>query len=255
MEDKSATKIRSLNILSFKGGVTVMSMNRPGGELASRPLHFFFLIDSSGSMNMNGKIGVLNQAIREAIPHMQEVADENPNAEVLVRALQFSTTANWLISQPTPVRDFRWFDVKPDGTTAMGAALSLLADQLQIPPMSERALPPVIVLVSDGQSTDDFNTGVQKLLSLPWGKKAVRLAIAIGEDCDLDMLNRFINNPEIPPLVARHPESLIQYIKWASTAVVQAASAPPSQVGRETKSNVPLQMPVVVSSGDDDEVW
>ena len=38
---------------------------RPGGELASRPLHFFWICDCSGSMQTDGKIQSLNNAIRE----------------------------------------------------------------------------------------------------------------------------------------------------------------------------------------------
>jgi hypothetical protein len=79
---------------------------RPGGELASRPLHFIWLADCSGSMGANGKIQSLNNAIREAIPHMQQVADDNPNANILVRAIKFSTGAQWHVSQPTPIAEF-----------------------------------------------------------------------------------------------------------------------------------------------------
>lgn len=68
---------------------------RPGGELATRPLHFIWIADCSGSMAVDGKIQVLDTAIREALPHMRQVADENPNAEVLVRALKFSSGAQW----------------------------------------------------------------------------------------------------------------------------------------------------------------
>ncbi len=46
----------------------------PGGALASRPLHFIWVADCSGSMSVDGKIQALNNAIREAIPHMQQVA-------------------------------------------------------------------------------------------------------------------------------------------------------------------------------------
>lgn len=59
---------------------------RPGGELASRPLHFFWIADCSGSM-AGEKIQQLNLAIREAIPHMQKVADDNPYANILIRAI------------------------------------------------------------------------------------------------------------------------------------------------------------------------
>ncbi|MEZ4834079.1 MAG: hypothetical protein R2873_19210 [Caldilineaceae bacterium] len=43
----------------------------PGGALASRPLHFIWIADCSGSMGHGGKIQALNNAIREVIPHMQ----------------------------------------------------------------------------------------------------------------------------------------------------------------------------------------
>ena len=205
-------------------------MRRPGGELATRPLHFIWITDCSGSMKSHGKIQALNTAIREATPHMQKVADENPNAEVLVRALKFSSGAQWHVAQPTPVTQFRWEELSANGSTDMGKALTMVAEQLRIPPMSERALPPVLVLVSDGQPTDNFNKGLAALMDEPWGKKAVRVAIAIGEDADLEVLRRFIGHPEIEPLQANNPEALVNYIKWVSTAVLQAASAPASQV-------------------------
>jgi len=204
-------------------------MRRPGGELATRPLHFIWITDCSGSMKSSGKIQSLNTAIREATPHMQRVADENPNAEVLVRVLKFSSGAQWHIAQETPVAQFKWDDLSAGGSTDMGRALTMLADQMKIPPMSERALPPVLVLVSDGQPTDNFQKGLAALTEQPWGKKAVRIAIAIGEDADLDVLRKFIGNPEIEPLQANNPEALAQSFRWVSTAVLQAASSPASQ--------------------------
>jgi len=138
----------------------------------------------------------------------------------------------------------------------MGEALKLVADQLRIPPMAERALPPVLVLISDGQPTDDFEGGLRALLDLPWGKKAVRIAIAIGEDADREVLARFINNPEVPVLQANNPEALKKYIRWVSTVVLKTTSSPPSQVGGGASSatNVPIPQPV---SGPDDakKVW
>lgn len=199
---------------------------RPGGELSSRPLHFIWIADSSGSMEQDGKIQALNTAIREAIPHMKKVADDNPNAQVLVRAVKFSNGAQWHISQPTPVADFAWQDLAADGETDMGKALALVAEQLKMPPMSDRALPPVLVMISDGQPTDDFDAGLKALMEQPWGKKAVRIAISIGQDADPEVLQKFIGHPEMKPLAANNPEALVKHIKWASTAVLKSASAP-----------------------------
>ena len=234
-----------------------MTNKRPGGELATRPLHFIWICDCSGSMGVDAKIQSLNTAIREAIPHMQGVADENPNAEVLVRALKFSSGAQWHISQPTPVADFKWVDLTADGVTDMGKALTVVAEQLAMPPMTDRALPPVLVLISDGQPTDDFAGGLKTLLDLPWGKKAVRIAIAIGEDADLDVLQKFIGHPEIKPLQANNSEALVNHIKWVSTAVLKSASSPASQTSGSTSPalNVPIPTPSNAGPGTAADVW
>jgi uncharacterized protein YegL len=230
---------------------------RPGGELANRPLHFIWICDCSGSMSVDGKIQVLNNAIREAIPNMQKVAAENPNAQVLVRVIKFSDSATWHLAAPTPVEDFKWSDLSADGVTDMGNALGMVADQLKIPPMDERALPPVLVLISDGQPTDDFASGLKAVMEQPWGKKAVRIAIAIGEDADLEVLQKFIGNPEIKPLQANNPEALVDRIKWVSTVVLKAASAPPSKPKSDvpSTSNVDIPQPVDAGPASSADVW
>lgn len=226
----------------------------PGGALASRPLHFFWLVDCSGSM-AGDKIQRLNFAIKEAIPEMQKVAAENPNAQVLVRALTFASGAQWHISQPTPVNDFRWQDLRANGVTDMGKALRMVADALTVEQMPPRGLPPVLVLISDGHPTDDFNAGLKALMDQPWGKKAVRIAIAIGDDADHDVLQKFIGHPEIAPLHAHNPTDLVKFIKWASTAVLKAASSPATQTaGITAPTNVPLPA-APEPTADVEDVW
>ncbi len=232
-------------------------MKRPGGELATRPLHFVWIADSSGSMETDGKIQALNYAIRNAIPDMRKVADENPNAQVLVRAIKFSNGAQWHVSQPTDVADFEWTDLKAGGVTDMGKALSMVADQLKIPPMTDRALPPVLVLISDGQPTDNFESGLEALMDQAWGKKAVRIAIAIGEDADHDVLQKFIGHAEIKPLQANNSESLTKYIKWVSTAVLKSASSPASQTADAASPVTNVPVPTIPDAGPSsaDDVW
>lgn len=203
-------------------------MPLPGGELSNRPLHFIWILDVSGSM-ANSKIQQLNFAIKNALPEMVKVADENPNARVLVRAVKFSNGAAWHVPTPTEIDKFQWRDLSAGGVTDMGKALRLVADQLKMPPMETRALPPVLVLVSDGQPTDDFRGGLKALMDEPWGKKSVRVAIAIGGDADTSVLKEFIGNHELQPLVANNSADLVNYIKWASTLVLQSSIAPSSQ--------------------------
>jgi uncharacterized protein YegL len=143
------------------------NLKRPGGELASRPLHFIWMVDCSGSMH-GDKIQSLNYAIRQTIPDMKKAADDNPNAQLLIRALKFSTGAQWVTASPISIDDFDWNDIEAGGVTDMGKAFELVAEQLKIPPMSERALPPVLVLLSDGQPTDDYKKGLTALQNLPY---------------------------------------------------------------------------------------
>lgn len=245
-------------MLSIGGKETAAMAKLPGEALATRPLHFIWIADCSGSMGIDGKIQALNQAIREAIPHMQTVAGENPNAEVLVRAIRFSDSAQWHISVPTAVVSFKWVDLNADGVTDMGKALSMVAEQLRIPPMSDRALPPVLVLISDGQPTDDFAAGLKELMGQPWGKRAVRIAIAIGDDADTECLQKFIGNNELKPLLANNAETLVRYIKWVSTAVLKSASSPASQPkgAPPPTGNVPIPTPPdPATPGDASDVW
>ena len=110
--------------------------------------------------------------------------------------------------------------------TDMGEAMKLLAGSVSQASMPDRALPPVMVLVSDGIPTDDFVAGIKQLDSEPWGKKAIRMSIGIGGDVDLDVLHKFNRPSEIKPFKADNPQALLAYIRWTSTQVLRAASSP-----------------------------
>lgn len=212
------------------------NLKRPGGELASRPLHFIWVVDCSGSM-YGEKIGTVNHAIQSTIPEMADAARDNPNAQLLVRTLKFATGASWVTANPVPIEDFAWDDLDAGGVTDLGKAFEMLAAQLTIPPMTDRALPPVLVLLSDGQPTDDYKKSLDKLLHLPWGKKAVRIAISIGQDADDDVLEQFTGNRELV-LQANNPQALVKMIKWASTAA-SMVSAPASRPKDQDQIDLP----------------
>lgn len=193
--------------------------------MARRQLHVVYLLDRSGSMNANGKIQSLNVAMIEALPLLREAALDNVTADVFVRVLLFSDGARWTAPEATPVESFRWAPVDADGLTDLGAALELLAPALESPPMPERALPPVLVLVSDGQPTDDYRAGLERVLASAFGSRALRLAVAIGRDADLDVLQEFIGkDSDLRPVRADAPDAVIDAIRWASTAATNAAA-------------------------------
>jgi uncharacterized protein YegL len=215
----------------------------PGGEMSNRPLHFIWLVDCSGSMAYEGKIQALNTAVREAIPQMREAAAAQPQADVLVRVISFADGARWIVEEPTPVERFSWVDLRAEGVTDLGRALEMVADVLQVPPMSARALPPVLVLISDGQPTDEFQAGLDRLLTEPWGARSVRVAIAIGRDADDSVLQRFIGDPAVRPVQANNPEQLVRYIRWASTLITPISQ--PKRDGQEPTIVPPDPIPMI----------
>ncbi len=177
-------------------------------------------------MAARGKIEALNTALREALPHLREISARNPFVQIFVRALVFANGARWHIARPTPVEELHWSDVPAAGQTDLGAALQLLVSQLRTPPMQPRAFPPVIVLISDGQPTDDYDASLAGLLAEPWGRRAVRLAIAIGEDADMAMLQEFIADDALHPFKANDPEHLAYLVRFTSVVASRLVSEP-----------------------------
>ena len=242
-----------------------MAPRRPGGRMASRPLHFIWLVDASGSMRADGKIQALNQAIREAIPHMQTTALENPHATVFVNAIHFANEARWMEEKLTPVSEFHWRDMEAEGATALGEALTMVGNVLQPPLMTEMALPPIIALVTDGLPTDDFQAGLQHLMSKPWGQQALRIVVAIGEDSASneaqDIFRAFMANDALRPFHANNPEILVEQIRWVSTTVLKSISSPSNRISAPIAGTTSAPMASLLFPGahpaspDEAPVW
>jgi uncharacterized protein YegL len=193
--------------------------------IGRRKLHFIFAIDTSGSMK-GDRIASLNYAVRAAIPAMREAATDNPEIDLVVRVLRFSDSVNWQIETPVPISEFVWTDMAAAGETNMGAAFAELAKAMSAATMPGRQLPPVVVLMSDGLPTDEAENGLAAFLVSDYGSKAVRIAIAIGSDADMGLLQEFIAQPTIKPLQANNAASLVNRIKWAASVPVKSMSSP-----------------------------
>ena len=227
-----------------------------GSAVSKRDLKIYWLIDTSYSMN-GEKIATVNRAIKACIAPLRDAAEDNPEANMVVRAMKFSVGAQWHTPE-THIDNFVWYDLDTNGYTDTGAALKLMANELSMETMGNRALPPVIILMSDGEATDDYEAGLRALLDQRWGQKAVRIAIAIGNDANITELTKFCSGgAENPPLVADRASELVAYIKWASVEVSKSVSH--SVIGAATSGNVQLppqpepQLMLGMDDFDDDE--
>ena len=163
-----------------------------------RTMTLFFLIDTSGSM-MGNKIGAVNDAVVNVLPMLDDISKSNPDAEIKVAALEFSNGINWLYDEPKSSSDFVWQDVQASGLTSLGAACTELNSKLSRNGFMQSAsgsFAPAIILLSDGGPTDDFQAGLAKLKCNNWFKAAIKIAIAIGDDADKDVLKDFTGSIE-----------------------------------------------------------
>jgi uncharacterized protein YegL len=233
----------------------------PEGTIARRPLQFIWLVDYSGSMS-GKKIATLNQAIREALPEIRKAVAAHPEVEIRMRAIKFADDGAWHVGpDPVSIEQFVWPELGTGGGTATSQAVRMLASELTLEKMPPRGYPPVCILISDGLCTDgsgEYDAAIANLIKLPWGKKAVRLAIAIGDEADYDEaeLLKFVSHPEIGVLKADMPQKLVAYIRWASVAASVGASQGKSRAGATGPENnhvvlsVPPAEPVLASSMD-----
>lgn len=92
---------------------------------------------------------------------------------------------------------------------------------------------PAIILLSDGGPTDDYKSGLAKLQANNWFKSAIKIAIAIGDDADQDVLKEFTGNLEAV-FTVHNIDALKQIIRVVAVTSSQIGSKS-STAGETTK--------------------
>jgi uncharacterized protein YegL len=195
-------------------------------EIPRRTMVLFFVIDTSGSMD-GSKIGAVNTAIEEVIPAIREVSDENADAQIKIAALEFSSGARWITSSgPVEADQFRWNYLNAAGVTDFGAACKTLNEKLSTKAFMQEAtgsFAPAIFLLSDGEPTDSWARELAALRQNNWFKAAVKVAIAIGDDANKDVLKEFTGTMEA--VLETHNSAILKkMIKFISVRASQVAS-------------------------------
>lgn len=165
--------------------------------VARKSMVMFFLIDTSGSME-GRKIAAVNDAMREVIPDIKDISDDNADARIKLAVMSFSTGTNWGTPEPVELDAYRWNDLTAAGTTDMGAAFEELNSKLDRNRFLQDDVgvkSPVIILISDGEPTDDYQKGLKILKANKWYKKSIKIALGV-DDANMDILADFTGNRE-----------------------------------------------------------
>ena len=230
-------------------------------EVARRTMVLFFVVDTSGSME-GAKIGTLNSAIEDIIPEIRQISKENADAQIKIAVLEFSEGAKWHTPSPLDVAGYSWNYLNADGITDFGAACKTLNEKLSRDAfMGEIAgsFAPAIFLLSDGEPTDDYKKPLSDLWQNNWFKRAIKVAIAIGDDANKAVLKEFTGNIETV-LTVHSPEALRKMIRFVSLTASQIGSKS-SSVGKAKVDEVISKQEEFIKQiesadiSDEDLVW
>lgn len=185
-----------------------------------RPLPVILLLDGSGSMSQNDKITSLNNAVGEMIQSFAQL-DSN-QTEIHIALIVFNGDTARLQQDLQPAQAFTYQPLVAAGRTPMGSAFdsvcSLIEDQSKVP---SRAYAPTLVLVSDGEPTDEWKPSLEKLLQSSRAAKAQRFALAIGEDANIEMLKAFVSHPEKRVFKAAEASQIHHFFHQVTMSVTQ----------------------------------
>lgn len=240
----------------------------------AKPLPLFLLLDVSGSMNEvvdpenvrwtgqtfendgqfwerveggTSKIQILNAAIRRMIDSF--AAEERMETEFLVSIITFGDkTAQHLA--PNAASSMNWTDMEANGCTAMGAAFALakklIEDKDVIP---SRAYRPTVVLVSDGEPTDDWMHPLEALITDGRSSKCFFMAMGIGENPGALVLERFISQTPVLAEVNSTPvrntvfratdaDKIHEFFRKVTMSVTTRSNSHPNAVPTSAKPNL-----------------
>lgn len=165
-----------------------------------RTLPVFFIVDTSGSMQ-GTRIGAVNSAIDEVLNKLKEINADNADAEIEVAFLTFSNEAEWLTSSgPMKVDTYKWFGLNADGLTNMGDAFKALNEKLNeesgFLSRASGSYAPMLFLMTDGEPNSEYEIQLDKLKKNAWFHFSTKIALAIGDEANDTVLQKFTGTKE-----------------------------------------------------------
>ena len=232
-------------------------------EVPRKTMTMFFLIDTSGSMG-GTSIGQVNDAMREVLPDLKDISDENADAKIKLAVMTFSSGVQWITPSPMELDSFKWTNLEAAGPTDLGEACKELNSKLDRNAFLQDAVgvyAPVIILISDGAPTDDFKAGLATLKENKFYKAAIKVALGV-EDADMDLLAEFTGNKELAIYLKDKTmlKKLIRFVSVTSSKVGSKKGGDASQDSAEARQEevaeaIHEELEEITSETSVDEGW
>lgn len=180
-----------------------------------RRLPVYLLVDTSGSM-----MGEAIESVRNGLQMLVSALRQDPYAleTAYLSVITFDTRAKQ-VTPLTELMSFQMPDLQANGVTAMGEALSLLADCINREVQKGSAevkgdWKPVVFLLSDGLPTDDLQKGINAIRGV---KTGTFVACAAGSGADTNVLKQITES--VVSLDTADANSIKAFFKWVSASI------------------------------------
>lgn len=179
-------------------------------------------LDVSASMTIDNRIDQLNQGVQEFFRSISEDHIARYSAEICI--VTFGSEAQKLVDFNYADRQkeaFAKMTLQARGNTAMGSAVEMSLSLLDArkKEYQEKGIDywqPWLVLMTDGQATDNIDTAVARCQELVGQGKLVIFPLALGKGANLKQLELF--SPKRPPMrINEHKMS--EFFNWLSQSV------------------------------------
>lgn len=192
-----------------------------------KPLPVLLLLDVSDSM-AGEKINNLNNAVSEMINSFK---NEKVDVEIQVAVITFGSECK--ISQKyMNASDIRWQNLQAGGNTPLGECLKLAKEIIEDKETTpSRAYRPAVILVSDGYPTDIWQEPMMSFISNGRSSKCDRMAMAIGNDADKEMLSLFLKGTKNHLFEAKDAADIFKFFKYVTMSVtMRSKSVNPNEI-------------------------
>lgn len=191
----------------------------------AKKLPVVLLLDVSGSMS-GEKIDSLYDATIDMIETFAAAQAKEQIIDVAI--ITFGESVE-LHTRYTPVKDLQARGIsrfRASGLTPMGTALRMAKDMIDDKNETpSRIYRPAVVLVSDGAPNDDWKKPMDDFINNGRSAKCQRFAVAIGNDADRSVLERFTKDPDAV-LFAEDAKDISEQFKTISMSISTVATAP-----------------------------
>ena len=193
-----------------------------------RRLPVYLLLDTSGSMS-----GEPIESVKNGVQVMISSLRQNPQAieTAYISVITFDSSATQIIPL-TDLSSFQMKDIKAQGTTSLGDALSVLSrcmDREVAKTTSETKgdWKPLVFIMTDGNPTDDWKYGLQEFQKQ---SVAFTVACAAGNGADTEVLKQITDN--VVRLDVADGQSISKFFAWV-TASIGVSSTKIEDSGKE----------------------